>query len=225
MEDRIGYHFKDESLIKQALTHRSTSGAHMERLEFLGDAVLGLIITAQLYEQFAHIAEGELTRIRATLVCKNGLLIIAGEWHLASYIHVGEGERNKTGNLKSTSIVANAVESVIGAVFMDGGWEAARSLVLNAWADSLKDADQAETRDAKTRLQEFTQAQGLGLPEYKVRDLGVDSHVRFEADCFVNDKKVGAGAGARKKTAEMEAACQACEQLSNENGMNEVYAE
>jgi len=215
LESGIGYHFRDERLIRQALTHRSTSGVHMERMEFLGDAVLGLIIAARLYEQFPDVAEGELTRIRATLVCKNGLLTIAEKWHLALYIHVGDGERDKDGNIKSTSIVANAVEAVIGAVFLDGGWEAASSLVLKAWEDSLRDADQAESRDAKTRLQEFTQAHGLGLPEYAVRDLGVDSNIRFEAECFVNGEKVGTGAGARKKTAEMEAADQACQQCHN----------
>jgi len=211
LENLIGYQFKDERLIRQALTHRSTHGAHMERLEFLGDAVLGLIIAARLYEQFTHVAEGEMTRMRAVLVCKNGLLAIADKWHLALHIQVGEGERDKAGHVKSTSIVANAVEAVIGAVFLDGGWEAVRLLVLNAWKDSLQDADQSETRDAKTRLQEFTQAHGLGLPAYKVRDLGGDAHIRFAADCFVNDEKVGTGAGERKKIAEIEAADHACQ--------------
>jgi len=213
LESSIGYHFKDGSLLKRALTHRSTSGAHMERMEFLGDAVLGLIIAAKLYEQFPDVAEGELTRMRAALVCKNGLLTIAQRWSLSPYLHVGEGERDKSGNIKSASIAANAVESVIGAVFLDGGWTSARSLVLNAWADLLRDADQTDTRDAKTRLQEFTQAQGLGLPEYRVRDLGPDCDPRFEAECYINGDKAGRGTGARKKTAEMEAAAGAWRHL------------
>jgi len=164
------------------LTHRSISGEHMERIEFLGDAVLGLIIAASLYEQFPNAAEGELTRMRATLVCKNGLLTIAQRWGLASYLHVGVGERDKGGNIKSASITANAVESVIGAVFLDGGWSSVRSLVLNAWVDLM-------------------------------HDRGVDCSPRFEADCFINGNKAGSGTGARKKTAEMKAAAEACRHL------------
>lgn len=195
------------------MTHRSISGEHMERIEFLGDAVLGLIIAASLYEQFPNAAEGELTRMRATLVCKNGLLTIAQRWGLASYLHVGVGERDKGGNIKSASITANAVESVIGAVFLDGGWSSVRSLVLNAWVDLLHDADRVDSRDAKTRIQEFTQAQGFGLPEYVMHDRGVDCSPRFEADCFINGNKAGSGTGARKKTAEMKAAAEACRHL------------
>jgi len=213
LEDRIGYHFRDERLINQALTHRSTSGEHMERMEFLGDAVLGMVIAARLYEQFPHTDEGELTRMRAVMVCKDGLLRIAGQWRLASCLHVGGGERDRDEQIKSTSIVANAVEAVIGAVFLDGGWESARALILNAWADSLHAVDQADSRDAKTRLQEFTQAHGLGLPEYIVRDLGTDCNPRFEAKCYVNGKSAGTGGGERKKTAEMAAALQAWHDL------------
>ncbi len=213
LEDQIGYRFRNGSLMKQALTHRSTSVEHMERMEFLGDAVLGSVIAARLYEQFPHAAEGKLTRMRAALVCKDGLLVIAHRWRLSSYLHVGEGERGKDEKIKSVTIAANAVEAVIGAVFLDGGWEPVCALVLKAWADLLRDADQTDARDAKTRLQEFTQAHGLGLPEYVVRDLGADCHPRFEAECFVNGDRAGRGAGERKKTAEMEAAIQACRRL------------
>jgi len=216
LEELIGYHFQDEGLLKQALTHRSDADDHMERMEFLGDAVLGLVITARLYEQFPDVAEGELTRMRAILVCKQGLLDIAQLWKLSSYVYVGVGERDQNGGLRSPSIAANAVEAVIGAVFLDGGWEPARALVLNAWSGLLSDADQADSRDAKTRLQEFTQAHGLGLPEYVVRDLGSDGHPRFEAECYVNGSKTGSGTGVRKKTAEMEAAAEACRHLSGE---------
>lgn len=182
-------------------------------MEFLGDAVLGMVIAARLYEQFPHVDEGELTRMRAALVCKNGLLDIAGKWRLSSYLHVGEGERGKGEDIKSTSIMANAVEAVIGAVFLDAGWESAHALVLKAWEDFLHDADQKDTRDAKTRLQEFTQSHGLGLPEYVVRDLGANCDLRFEAECFINGDKAGKGTGARKKTAEMKAADQAWHHL------------
>ncbi|MDQ6960304.1 MAG: ribonuclease III [Mariprofundaceae bacterium] len=217
LEDRIGYHFQNGSLIKQALTHRSTSGEHMERMEFLGDAVLGMVIAARLYEQFPHTDEGELTRMRAAMVCKDGLLMIAHKWRLATYLHVGGGERDRDEQLKSASIVANAVEAVIGAVFLDGGWERARAFVLKAWADSLHDVDRVDNRDAKTHLQEFTQAHGLGLPEYVVRDLGADCNPRFEAECHVNGKKAGEGAGERKKTAEMAAALQVWHHLRDKS--------
>jgi len=216
LEDRMGYHFRDGSLIKQALTHRSTSGEHMERMEFLGDAVLGMVIAARLYEQFPYTDEGELTRMRAAMVCKDGLLTIARKWRIAAFLHVGGGERDSDEQVKSSSIVANSVEAVIGAVFLDGGWEPARTLVLNAWADSLLDADRADSRDAKTRLQEFTQAHGLGLPEYVVRDLGPDCNLRFEAECHVNGKAAGKGVGERKKTAEMASALQAWHELRND---------
>ncbi len=200
--------------MERALTHRSTSGEHMERMEFLGDAILGAVIAARLCKQFPHTDEGELTRMRATMVCKDGLLTIAREWKLAIHLRVGSGERDGDERLKSTSIAANAVEAVIGAVFLDGGWEDARALVLEAWADSLHGADRVDSRDAKTRLQEFTQAHGLGLPQYVVRDLGTGHQCRFEAECHVDGNKAGKGMGERKKAAEMEAANQACHHLS-----------
>jgi len=177
----------------------------MERMEFLGDAVLGLMIAARLYEQFPHATEGELTRMRAVLVCRNALLGIAEKWDVSSFLKLGPGERDKGGKAKSTSIAANAVEAIIGAAFLDGGWAAARSVVLSTWADLLSRAD-VFTRDAKTRLQEFTQAHGLGLPEYSVHDRGAGHSPRFEAECRVDGKMVAKGSGERKKAAESEAA-------------------
>jgi len=209
LETRIDYHFRDKRLFERALTHRSASTVHMERLEFLGDAVLGAVIAARLCEQFPHLAEGELTRMRAALVCRDGLLTVANDWGLSSFLRVGAGERNKSGVIRSPSIAANAVESLIGAIFLDGGWTTACALVLHAWDNMLAQAASADIRDAKTQLQEFTQSKGLGLPEYSVHDRGPECTPRFEAECYMNGKKAGQGSGGRKKMAEMKAAEQA----------------
>jgi ribonuclease-3 len=205
LENRIAVHFKDAQLLTRALTHCSYSTSHMERLEFLGDAVLGLVIAEYLHDLFPNEEEGQLSRLRAGLVRKESLYKVAKIWHLETYLYVGDGERSKQG-VKSTSIVANAVEAVIGAVFKDAGWSVARILILEAWKPLLKAMDISDTRDAKSQLQEYTQGKGWGLPEYKTKDLGVACHPRFEAECWVLQKKYALGKGERKKNAELEAA-------------------
>jgi len=216
LQKRIGYHFVDQKLLTRALTHRSASiamgGKHMERLEFLGDAVLGLVISEILHARFPDSAEGELSRMRSALVRREGLLQVANAWQLIPYLIVGDSERTKRG-IKSPSIAANAVEALIGAVFEDGGWEPARSVVSRAWATMLVDINQVDTRDAKSRLQELTQANGWGLPSYELIDRGVGVSPRFEARCSVQEKAVGKGLGERKKQAEIEAAEQAWREL------------
>jgi len=216
LQKRIGYHFIDQKLPTRALTNRSASiamgGKHMERLEFLGDAVLGLVISEILHARFSDSAEGELSRMRSALVRREGLLQVAKAWQLIPYLIVGDSERTKRG-IKSPSIAANAVEALIGAVFEDGGWEPARSVVSRAWATMLVDINQVDTRDAKSRLQELTQANGWGLPSYALIDRGVGISPRFEARCSVQEKAVGKGFGERKKQAEIEAAEQAWREL------------
>jgi len=209
----IGYQFSDGDLLKRALTHRSASTEHMERLEFLGDAVLGLVIAEYLHHQFHQYSEGELSRMRAALVRKESLLKVATLWGLADHLHVGEGERHG-GKLKAPSIAANAVESIIAAVFEDGGWDAVRGLVLSEWQELLEKTDLENVRDAKSRLQEFTQGQGWGLPEYRVSDHGVGKSPRFTALCSVNGEPCGKGSGDRKKSAELAAAEKAWEHYS-----------
>jgi len=216
----IDYHFADLQLLQRALTHRSAekavNGIHLERLEFLGDAVLGLVISAYLHDYYPDKPEGDLSRMRSVLVCKQGLQTVAQAWHLDRYLCVGESERMGTGRrgVKSPSIVANAVEAVIGAVFEDGGWEPARQLVQRAWQAQLVDIGDMDTRDGKSRLQEWTQAKGWGLPEYVLIDLGVGTSPRFQADCSVNGELLGRGVGERKKQAEIEAAEQAYRKLN-----------
>lgn len=219
LEACIAYSFSDRQLLKRALTHRSASqathGIHLERLEFLGDAVLGLVISEYLHDAYPDKPEGDLSRMRSVLVRKQGLFEVAQTWQLIRYLCVGESERDgKGGNsIKSPSIAANAVEAVIGAVFEDGGWEAARHVVKQAWRTMLSNIGEVDTLDAKSRLQEFTQAHDWGLPEYDLVDLGAGVSPRFEAACRVRGELLGSGTGDRKKLAETKAAEQAYRKL------------
>ncbi|MFQ5344768.1 MAG: ribonuclease III [Mariprofundus sp.] len=223
LEVCIGHVFSDHRLLKRALTHRSADqtahGKHMERLEFLGDAVLGLVISELLHDRYSDKPEGELSRMRSVLVRKEGLLEVAHAWRLVGYLCVGESERaGKDGRaIKSPSIAANAVEAVIGAVFKDGGWDAARRVVESAWQTMLAGIGDIDPRDAKSRLQEWTQANDQGLPEYELRDLGAGISPRFEAACRVKGALLGVGRGNRKKQAEIEAAEQAYRKLGSKS--------
>jgi len=208
LEKTIGYTFKSPKLLLRALTHASTSTEHLERHEFLGDAVLGLIIAAYLYQHYPLSAEGDLSKMRANLVCKAALLETASIWHIADALHVGDGELHKDGSLKSESIAANAVEAVIGAVFEDSGFDAAKEVVLRAWGERLHNVKPVNLRDAKSELQELTQSKSLGVPSYQVEDLGLKHVPRFQATCSLSGKVLGQGLGQRKKEAEIEAASQ-----------------
>lgn len=207
-EKQLGYDFKNPKLLQRALTHASKSTTHLERQEFLGDAVLGLVIADYLYHRYPNLAEGDLSKMRANLVCKSALLQIAQLWNIDSYLNVGDGERSKNGGLKSESIAANAVESVLGAVFEDAGFADVKALILSAWQPLLQDVQPINLRDAKSQLQELTQAHALGLPNYVLHDLGITISPRFQAVCFLNERKLGEGLGNRKKEAELEAAKQ-----------------
>lgn len=213
MELQLGHTFQDKRLLQQALSHTSAAVEHMERLEFLGDAVLGVIITDELYRLFPDATEGRLTRLRAALVCRAALLEVAADWGVDDLLMVGPGERDAAGRVRSSSIRANAVEAVIGALFLDAGWEAARRLVTDTWQPQLGSVSSTDGRDAKTRLQEYTQARDWGLPEYATTDHGAGNSPRFSARCLVRGKPLGQGTGERKKVAESEAAKQAWHQL------------
>lgn len=214
LEKRIDYVFADKALLRRALTHRSFDAEHMERQEFLGDAVLGLVISDALHQSFPDKPEGDLSRMRAALVRKESLLEIADLWSLATYVNVGESERIAHSlSIKSPSIAANAVEAVIGAVFEDGGWKVAQNLVKQTWKNMLQGIGEVDTRDAKSRLQELTQSKGWGLPVYDLVDLGAGQSPRFKARCQVNGDWLSEGYGERKKTAEIEAAEQAWQTL------------
>ncbi len=205
-EHTTGYTFKQPGLLKRALTHASKSIEHLERQEFLGDAVLGLVIAEYLFQQFPDSDEGDLSKMRANMVCKQALLKVSQFWELGALLEVGDGERNKHGGLKSISIAANAVEAVIGAVFEDAGFQQAKDIVLKAWKPLLKDVQPINLRDAKSALQELTQSKALGLPHYVIKDFGTQHSPRFQAVCLLGEKKLGSGLGERKKAAEINAA-------------------
>ena len=217
LEAKLGIRLHNRKLLHRALSHRSTSGEHMERLEFLGDAVLGLVIAEYLHNTFPEADEGQLSRFRAALVRKESLYQVAQDWSLSDYLNVGEGEREH-GRIKSPSIVANAVEAVIGAVFTDMGWLAAQKLVIHAWQPLLQGVGSMDVRDAKSQLQEYTQGKGWGLPTYKVEDLGVGHTPRFETQCWVQDKFYAYGRGKRKKDAELQAAQRTLIMLQDNRG-------
>ncbi len=219
LEASIDYRFSERALLARALTHRSAAPAdqHMERLEFLGDAVLGLVISEYLHDAFPDKPEGDLSRMRSILVRRQGLLAVAECWHLERYLRVGDSERlARGGGIKSPSIMANAVEALIGAVFKDGGWDEARRVVRRAWQTMLDGIGEIETLDAKSRLQELTQARDWGLPEYELIDRGAAATPRFEASCRVRGELLGRGKGERKKLAETRAAEQAYRKLNHE---------
>ncbi len=205
-EHTIGYTFKQPGLLKRALTHASKSSEHLERQEFLGDAVLGLVIAEYLFQQFPDSDEGDLSKMRANMVCKQALLKVSQSWELDALLEVGDGERKKHGGLKSISIAANAVEAVIGAVFEDKGFQQAKDIVLKAWKPLLKDVQPINLRDAKSALQELTQSKALGLPRYVIEDFGTLHSPRFQAVCLLGEERLGSGLGERKKEAEINAA-------------------
>ena len=140
LQSRLGHTFRDGDLLQQALTHTSSGQPHMERLEFLGDAVLGVVIAEALYCRYPEEPEGRLTRMRAALVCRAGLLKVARVWQIDAMLSVGAGERDEQGHIRSVSICANAVEAVIGALFLDAGWPAVRAAVIEAWQSQLSAA-------------------------------------------------------------------------------------
>ena len=211
----LHYRFKDEGLLSQALTHRSCGAHNNERLEFLGDGLLNFVVADLLYHERPDVPEGDLSRLRARLVRDRTLARIAVELELGQYLRLGPGELKSGGYLRE-SILADAIEALIGAVYLDGGFDAARLLVQRLIATRLASLPDAESlKDAKTRLQEYLQAQGLALPEYSVLHEDGPDHARlFTVRCDVDllQQPVVATAGSRRK-AEQAAAAVALEQL------------
>lgn len=182
----LAHGFADPSLLELALTHRSARGANNERLEFLGDALLGQIVAVHLYERFPDADEGQLTRTRATLVKRETLARIARSLDLGEHIILGEGEL-KSGGWRRDSILANTVEALIGAVYLDGGFHACVEQTLSWFSGELENADpSAASKDAKTRLQEFLQARGKALPQYTSLNIVGPAHdQQFTIECSV----------------------------------------
>lgn len=204
----IDHAFSDSTLLRQALTHRSYGVPHNERLEFIGDAVLNCVIALALYERYPTLAEGDLSRVRAHLVNKETLAEVARRLNLGASLRLGEGEV-RSGGAARASILADAMEAVFGAVFIDAGFEKARRTIDAAYADVLRDAD-PETlgKDPKTRLQELLQGKRLPVPEYAIVATVGDAHAqRFSVECRIPDLAiVASGVGSSRRAAEQDAA-------------------
>jgi len=204
----LGYRFQDEGLLEQALTHRSVSGGNNERLEFLGDAVLGLVMAEAVYGAHPRADEGTLSRLRARLVRRETLEELARQLALGDLVRLGGGELRAGGHRRG-SILANALEAVFGAVFLDGGWVATRSSILRVLGPRLAalQADE-ELRDPKTRLQELLQAEGHPLPTYDVEQVSGSAHAQhFAVVCRLATPGLEVrGEGASRRAAEQQAA-------------------
>lgn len=202
LRDKLGYECRDPALLEAALTHRSAGGSHNERLEFLGDAVLNCVVARLVFDEFAAADEGDLSRFRASLVSGESLAIIAAEIDLGNQLRLGSGEL-KSGGFRRKSILADALEALFGAVYLDGGFEAAAGVVERLFVprlDRLPSA--AELKDPKTRLQEALQARGLPLPAYSVESISGEAHNQlFQVRCSVGSLglKVSASGPSRRR--------------------------
>jgi len=212
---RLAYTFADPALLERALTHRSHGSTNYERLEFLGDSVLNFTVSSELYHRFPDLSEGELTRLRASLVKKEALAELARLLGLGDCLALGSGEM-KSGGFDRDSILADALEAVFGAVYRDGGIEAARALIERLYQPSLARLDpSAIPKDPKTQLQEYLQQRGLAVPVYNVLDVSGDPHTQmFVVECRAPGLPVPTrGEGNTRRAAEQRAASRALEQL------------
>ena len=207
LQKRLGYRFNDATLLEQALTHRSAGSRNNERLEFLGDAILGGVIAGKLYHQFPSAKEGRLSRLRASLVRRESLADIAQALQLGDYLQLGPGER-RSGGHRRNSIMAEALEALRGAIYLDGGYEPCRECILGLFVGKLDSlADSTVLKDPKTRLQEFLQAQRKALPAYTVLEVSGQSHAQlFRVECSVADAGSSTGEGSSRRQAEQVAA-------------------
>ena len=205
---RLGYRFNDPELLRRALTHRSFGATHNERLEFLGDSVVNCAVARELYRKFPRLAEGELSRLRASLVNQQSLAAIAQRLELGDELQLGEGEL-KSGGARRPSILADAAEAVVGAVFLDRGFDAACAVVRVMLGPALESVDPATSgKDPKTVLQEYLQARKIALPQYAVVATSGEAHEqRFQVECLIRELNVRShGEGSSRRSAEQEAA-------------------
>lgn len=205
---KLDYRFADPALLQRALTHRSKSSDNNERLEFLGDSVLSVVVSAQLYAQFPQLTEGELTRVRASLVRQDTLAGLARVLDLGRWLFLGGGEY-KSGGYDRDSILADAFEAVLGAVFVEAGFDAVRRVVLALYRDLLERIDPLTVvKDPKTRLQEYLQKRAVRTPIYSVLSVTGDPHQQsFTVECAIPDLHLSAnGEGSSRRYAEQQAA-------------------
>ncbi len=208
LQTRLGYTFQDAGLLQQALTHRSHSSVHNERLEFLGDSVLNCVVASILYDRYLDIDEGDLSRLRANLVKQQSLYEIAQKLELSQFLRLGEGEL-KSGGFRRPSILADTLEALLGAILLDGGFNQARDVIRSFYIPILDSVDpQTLGKDAKTLLQEFLQSKKISLPLYNVIATHGAAHSQeFEIECLV--PKLGIqvyGRGGSRRAGEQAAA-------------------
>ena len=215
---RLGYHFAEPALLERALTHRSHSASHYERLEFLGDSVLSFSVSAELYRRFPELTEGELTRLRASLVRQETLARVARRLGIGESLVLGGGEL-KSGGFNRDSILADSLEAIIGAVFVDGGIAEARAVIERLFLPHLEQLDpHAVPKDPKTQLQEHLQKQSLPTPAYLLLEASGDPHNQtFIVECQIPELSLRTrGEGSTRRAAEQQAAQQALTRLATQ---------
>jgi ribonuclease-3 len=228
LTERLGYRFRTPSLLEDALTHKSylneapdAGRRDNERLEFLGDAVLDLVISELFVSRFPYAPEGDLSKLKAKTVSETALSRVARRLELGHALVLGRGEE-LTGGRDKPSLLADAMEAVIAAVYLDGGLDAARRVVLTTFADVLDNLSRPEVADHKTELQELCQREFSVLPVYRVLgESGPDHHKQFEVELSIRGHVYGVGSGRSKKEAEQQAAKDALEKIRSAHGSNE----
>ena len=218
LEDKIGYHFKNRDLLNTALTHSSYANErkaqhipYNERLEFLGDAVLSIVVSDYIFKNCPELPEGELTKLRAALVCEKSLFEFAKQINLGSYLLLSKGERHN-GGAERPSILSDAFEALIAAIYIDGGYDPAAAHILNFVVPAIKSSKKKKVKDYKTTLQEIVQKNpGERLEYVLVSESGPDHNKHFVFEVHLNSNVIGKGGGRSKKEAEQQAAREALE--------------
>lgn len=219
LEENIGYKFKNKNLLNEALTHTSYANEFKtnsnEKLEFLGDSILEFISSKYIYTHYTNLHEGDLTKLRATVVCEDSLYEVAKKIEMHKYIKVGNGEKNSNGNFNET-ILADSIEALIAAIYFDSGLDEAEKFIINNLKDSIEKASKnVGNKDYKTVLQEKLQEKGEVTIEYRViNEYGPDHDKTFEVEVLLNGKVLARGKGKSKKHAEMNAAENALNNLA-----------
>jgi ribonuclease-3 len=218
LTERLGYQFKKPGLLEQALTHRSFAPNNNERLEFLGDSALNFIVAHQLFQRFSKLPEGDLSRLRAQLVKESTLSEIALALELGDALKLGEGELKSAG-WRRPSILADALEAIIGAVYLDGGFTSVESLILKLYQEKLENIDpKLIDKDPKSQLQEYLQGKKIDLPDYKVVSIKGEAHAQiFKIECVIEKFAISTlGEGTSRRIAEQQAAQLALEKIKDD---------
>jgi ribonuclease-3 len=230
LEDGLHIRFNQADLLRDSLTHRSYAFEHggvtnNERLEFLGDAVLGLVVTDIIFSEFPHLPEGEMAKLRAATVNMGVLADVARELGLGPHLHLGRGEELSGGREKS-SILADALEALLGAIYLDQGMETTRVVIAQLFAEYIRNhVEQGLVRDYKTTLQERSARRWGQVPEYRITSTGPDHAKRFEAKVYLGGELLGEGTGRSKKESEQEAAREALTEIQAREAARDVARE